>query len=75
MKNLHFHVLFIDGVVLPRSAEQLRFRRVNAHVPTSRELNTLVATISERLAQYLNCQGWLVRDEQSDRLNLALGDE
>ena len=71
--NLHFHVLFIDGVFSPKSNGELRFHRVN--VPTSKELNALVATISERVARYLERQGWLVRDEQSDHLNLVLDDE
>jgi len=51
MKNLHFHVLFIDGVFSPMSNGGLRFHRVNA--PTSKELNALVVTISERIARYL----------------------
>ena len=71
--NLHFHVLFIDGVFSPKSNGELRFHRVNA--PTSKELNALVATISERVARYLERQGWLSRDEQSDHLNLSLDDE
>jgi hypothetical protein len=71
-------VLFIDGVFSPNSNGQLRFHRVNA--PTSKELNALVATISERVARYLKpsgapSQGWLARDEQSDHLTLALDDE
>ena len=71
--NLHFHVLFIDGVFSPKSNGGLRFHRVNA--PTSKELNALVATISERVARYLERKGWLARDEQSDHLTLALNDE
>ena len=71
--NLHFHVLFIDGVFSPKNNGNLRFHRVNA--PTSKELNALVATISERVARYLERQGWLARDEQSDHLTLALDDE
>lgn len=66
--NLHFHVLFIDGVYSPKSNGELRFHRVNA--PTSKELNALIATISERVARYLERQGWLARDEQSDYLTL-----
>ena len=73
--NLHFHVLFIDGVFSSKSNGQLRFHRINA--PTSKELNTLVGTISERIARYLESQGWLARDAQSDHLTLPLeeGDE
>lgn len=52
MKHLHLHVLFINGVFSPKSNGQLRFHRVNAL--TSKELNTLVATISERVAWYLD---------------------
>ena len=43
--------------------------------PTFKELNELVARISERVARYLERQGWLSRDEQSDHLNLAMDDE
>ncbi len=73
--NLHFHVLFIDGVSSSKGNGQLRFHRVNAL--TSKELNALVATISERVARYLERQGWLARDEQSDHLTMPLeeGDE
>ena len=53
--NPHFHVLFIDGVFSPRVNGQLRFHRVNA--PSSKELNSLVATLSERFARYLERQG------------------
>ena len=53
--NLHFHALFIDGVFSPKSNGELRFHRVNA--PTSKELNALVATISERVARYLERRG------------------
>ena len=66
-------MLLIDGVFSPKSNGELRFHRVNA--PTSKELNALVATISERVGRYLERQGWLVRDEQSDHLSLVLDDE
>ena len=46
--DLHFPVLFIDGVFSLRGNGQLRFHRVNA--PTSKELNSLVATITYRIA-------------------------
>ncbi|MDB3935972.1 transposase [Granulosicoccus sp.] len=53
--NLHFQLLFIDGVFSPKSDLELRFHRVNAS--TSKELNALVATISERVARYLERRG------------------
>ena len=55
-----FHVLFIDGVFSPKNHGQLRFHRVNS--PTSKELNALVATISERVARYLERRGRSARD-------------
>ena len=45
--NLHFHVLFIDGVFSPKSNGDLRFHRVNA--PTSKELNALPGIWSARV--------------------------
>ncbi|MDB3935740.1 transposase [Granulosicoccus sp.] len=69
--NLHFHVLFIDGVFSPKSNGELRFHRVNA--PTSKELNALVATISERVARYLERQGWLARDELQRSSDIGVG--
>jgi hypothetical protein len=53
--NLHFHVLFIDGVFSPKSNGDLRFHWVDA--PTSKELNALVVTITERVAGYLERRG------------------
>ena len=53
--NLHFHVLFIDGVYQQKNNGKLRFHRVNA--PTANELNTLVATISQGVALHLERQG------------------
>ena len=58
--NLHFHALFINGVFSLKSNGELRFHRVN--VPTSKELDALVATISERVARYLKRRGRSARD-------------
>jgi hypothetical protein len=58
--NLHFHVLFIAGVFSSKGNGQLRFHQVN--VPTSKELNALVVTISERVARYLERRGRQARD-------------
>ena len=42
---------------------------------TSKKLDALVVTISERVARYLERRGRPARDEQSDHLTLALEDE
>jgi hypothetical protein len=70
--NVHFHRLFIDGVYQEKDNGQLRFHRVNT--ATSSELNTRVATISQRVAGHLERQGLLVRDNESSYLTLDLQD-
>lgn len=71
--NLHFHILFIDGVYQQQNNNKLRFRRVNA--PTTDELNTLVASISQKVASYLEGEGLLIRDEESSHLTMDLEDD
>ena len=71
--NLHFHVLFIDGVYQQKPNGKLRFHRANA--PTASELNNLVATISQRVAHHLERQGLLARDDESSYLTLDLQDD
>ena len=66
-------MLFIDGVYQEKHNGQLRFHRVNA--ATTSELNTLVATISQRVAGHLERQGLLVRDDESSYLTLDLQDD
>ena len=71
--NVHFHMLFIDGVYQEKHNGKLRFHRVNA--ATNSELNTLVGTISQRVAGHLERQGLLVRDDESSYLTLDLQDD
>lgn len=70
--NVHFHILFIDGVYQQSDNSHLRFRRVSA--PVAKELNRLVATISQRVARYLERQGLLTVDDESSHLTLDLED-
>lgn len=71
--NVHFHMLFIDGVYRTKSDGALRFYHLNA--PTSQELNALVLKISHRVARYLERKGLITRDEQSSHLSLELHDD
>jgi hypothetical protein len=71
--NVHFHILFIDGVYQEKYNHKLRFHRVTA--PTVSELNALVATISQRVARHLERQGLLSRDDESSYLTLDLQDD
>ena len=59
--NIHYHLLFLDGVYID-SADKSRlwFRRVKA--PTNDELTHLTHTIARRVARHLEHQGLLERD-------------
>ena len=57
--NIHFHMLFLDGVYVT-TGERLAFRRVPS--PTVAALEKLVRVISERVGRALERQGLLVRD-------------
>jgi len=58
--NIHFHMLFLDGVYIGGDHGPIRFRRSKA--PTSDELTLLTHAIAKRVARYLERQGLLVRD-------------
>jgi len=59
--NIHFHMLFLDGVYIGGSnGLPVRFRRVKA--PTRDDLIKLTHTIASRVARYLERQGLLERD-------------
>ena len=66
--NLHFHILFIDGVYPQKKNDRLVFHRVKA--PSASELNSLVEKISQRTARHLEKQGLLTRDEENSYLTM-----
>jgi hypothetical protein len=69
--NIHFHMLFLDGVYVT-SGERLRFRRVPP--PTIVALEKLVRCISERVGRALERQGLLARDLEESCLTLDAPD-
>jgi len=72
--NLHFHMLFLDGVYVEGPDGALSFRWVKA--PTSAELIALAGRIASRAGRFLERQGLLERDAQSASLSeIALDDE
>ncbi len=71
--NVHFHMLFIDGAYQEKPYERVKFHPVNAL--TARDLNALVATISQRVARCLERQGLLTRDDEGGYLTLDLQDD
>ena len=71
--NIHFHMLFLDGVYVGEASSSSRFRWVTE--PTSYELAQLTQTVAHRLARYLERQGLLVRDAEHSFLALNSSDE
>jgi rRNA maturation protein Nop10 len=64
--NVHFHMLFLDGVYIEDKYGASRFHRVKA--PTSDELAKLTHTIAHRIGRYLKRRGLLVRDADNTYL-------
>jgi len=61
--NIHFHMIFLDGVYDVRRHGRPRFIPVPA--PTAVDMATLVHRISERVGRHLERRGLLVRDAES----------
>ena len=64
--NVHFHMLFLDGVYIKDNYGTSRFHRVKA--PTSDELSRLTHTIAHRVGLYLERRGLLERDADNTYL-------
>lgn len=60
--NVHFHMLFLNGVYAEDDYGKQRFHRVKA--PTYSELSALVHTLSHRIARCLEKRGLLERDAE-----------
>ncbi|ODB89173.1 transposase [Candidatus Thiodiazotropha endoloripes] len=71
--NVHFHMLFLDGVYTTMPWGKSRFHR--AHAPAQQELTELVHRISHRVAGFLEREGILERDVENSYLNLEDQDE
>jgi ribosomal protein S27E len=71
--NIHFHMLFLDGVYVSDGAGNLAFRCNKA--PTVEQLTALLHTISQRVASFLERRGLLERDEGNSYLTLDGLDE
>lgn len=62
--NIHFHILFLDGVYVYRDDRTPRFHRVKA--PDKGELEDLVQRISQRVARCLERRGLLLASRGSE---------
>jgi len=70
--NIHFHMLFLEGVIKIEQG-QTKFKRVKA--PSYSDIERLINTISHRIAQYLEKVGLIQRDIDNTFLNLPIDDE
>jgi hypothetical protein len=66
--NIHFHLLFLDGIYVSRDDRPPCFQRVRA--PDRAELDGLVQQISQRVGRCLERQGLLEQDAESAWLEL-----
>jgi len=64
--NIHFHMLFLDGVYVDHPNGTARFRWVKA--PTSQELTQLAHTTAHRVGRFLERQSLLERDAENSYL-------
>jgi hypothetical protein len=64
--NVHFHMLFLDGVYIERPDGSLFFRWVKA--PSGAELTRLTQTLARRIGRHLERQGLLERDAENSYL-------
>ncbi len=74
--NIHFHMLFLDGVYIDAKNGTSRFRRAKA--PAIDELTRLTHTIAHRVGGYLERRGLLERDTGNAYLSheaVAVSDE
>lgn len=64
--NIHFHMLFLDGVYVDSCHEAARFRWVKA--PTSAELTQLAHATAHRVGRFRERQSLLERDAENSHL-------
>jgi len=69
--NIHFHMMFPDGVYVDRGDKLDRFRWVKA--PSSAELSQLTHTMAHRIGRYLQRQGLLVTQSEQSCSSVSLG--
>ncbi len=67
--NLHFHMLYLNGVYDPNGY----FWPVKP--PTSQDLDTITHTIAKRVSRYLERAGYLYRNAESEYLDLVPDEE
>ena len=70
--NIHLHILFLEGVIINKQGE-IKFERCKA--PSHSDLEAVVNTISQRIANYIEQAGLIQRDMDNAFLDLPMEDE
>ncbi|ECB7949511.1 IS91 family transposase [Salmonella enterica subsp. enterica serovar Berta] len=74
--NVHFHMLWLDGVyedTTERPQRKPRLHRTRA--PTSAQLTELAGTIAHRVCRHLSRRGWLEGEDESVFLSDSAGSD
>jgi hypothetical protein len=71
--NIHFHMLWLDGVYEPVAARPDKPRLRRARAPTSAQLTHLAGKIAHRVCRHLARQGWLEGEDESAFLSDRAG--
>lgn len=74
--NIHFHMLWLDGVyedTTERPQRKPRLHRTRA--PTSAQLTELANTIAHRVCRHLSRRGWLEGEDESVFLSDSAGSD
>lgn len=71
--NIHFHILFLEGAISENPWGGTTFTCIKT--PSHDDMVTLVHTISQRIARYLEKVGLVERDMENSFLNLPIDDE
>jgi hypothetical protein len=74
--NVHFHMLWLDGVYEEKIEPPQRKPRLHrTRAPTSAQLTELAGTIAHRVCRHLARRGWLEGEGESAFLTDGAGDE
>src|SRR5690606_15533728 len=71
--NVHFHMLWLDGVYEPDAVRPERPRLHRTRAPTSAQLTQLADTIARRVCRHLAKRGWLEGEADSAFLTDSAG--
>ena len=74
--NIHFHMLWLDGVYEENAEQPPRKPRLHrARAPTSAQLTQLAASIAHRVCRHLARKGWLEGEDDSTFLSDSAGSD